>query len=88
VPIGDLIVCLLLIAMHTASAELISGYVVGVTDGDTLSLLVKQQPRKVRIVGIDAPERRHPQAPGSAPTRRSKFGADLSLSGKPQQKRY
>lgn len=32
----------------------------GITDGDTLTLLVDQQPRKIRVVGIDAPERRQP----------------------------
>lgn len=31
-----------------------------IADGDTLTLLVDQQPHKVRVVGIDAPERRQP----------------------------
>lgn len=53
-------VCLLLTTMHNTGAEQLSGYVIGVTDGDTLTLLVEQQPRKVRIVGIDAPERHQP----------------------------
>jgi micrococcal nuclease len=34
--------------------------VVGITDGDTLTLLVDQRPVKIRIHGIDAPERRQP----------------------------
>lgn len=50
--------CLLLIGLHAANAEQLSRYVVGVTDSDTLTLLVEQQPRKVRIVGIDAREQR------------------------------
>lgn len=58
-PVSVLIVCLL-IAMHTADAEQLSGYVIGIADGDTLTLLVDQQPHKIRVVGIDAPERRQP----------------------------
>jgi endonuclease YncB( thermonuclease family) len=36
--------------------EEISGKVVGVTDGDTLTLLVNKETIKVRLEGIDAPE--------------------------------
>lgn len=46
----------LLLAL-TASAETLTGKVVGVRDGDTLTLLVAgNQPAKVRLIGIDAPE--------------------------------
>ncbi len=41
-------------------AEQLSGYVVGITDGDTLTLLVDQQLHKIRVAGIDAPERHQP----------------------------
>ena len=38
-------------------AETMTGKVVGVHDGDTLTLLVAgNQPAKVRLIGIDAPE--------------------------------
>lgn len=59
-PIRVLISAALLIGLNAANAEQISGYVVGITDGDTLTLLVDHQPRKIRFVGIDAPERRQP----------------------------
>ena len=51
---------LLLLALNIANADELRGYVIGVTDGDTLTLLVDQQPHKVRIVGLDAPERHQP----------------------------
>ena len=44
-----------------ADAETISGKVVGVADGDTVTILVVEgttkTPRKIRINGIDAPEK-------------------------------
>jgi micrococcal nuclease len=36
--------------------ERLTGKVVGVTDGDTVTLLVNQTPLKIRLYGIDAPE--------------------------------
>lgn len=41
-----------------ATAESLVGQVVGITDGDTLTLLVDRQAHTVRIAGIDAPEKR------------------------------
>ncbi len=43
-----------------ASAETLSGKVVGVADGDTLTVLVDQQMVHVRVTGIDAPEKGQP----------------------------
>jgi endonuclease YncB( thermonuclease family) len=40
-----------------ANAEAVTGRVVGITDGDTVSLLVERQQYTIRIAGIDAPER-------------------------------
>jgi endonuclease YncB( thermonuclease family) len=42
---------------QSATADILKGYVVGITDGDTLSILVERQQYKIRIAGIDAPER-------------------------------
>lgn len=45
----------------SASAETISGIVVGITDGDTLTLLdANRQQHKIRLMGIDAPESHQP----------------------------
>jgi endonuclease YncB( thermonuclease family) len=43
-----------------ASAGTLSGKVVGVADGDTVTLLVDQETIHVRVAGIDAPERGQP----------------------------
>lgn len=52
---------LLFVWAHGVHAETISGQVVGVTDGDTLTILDTSKMRhKVRLADIDAPERRQP----------------------------
>jgi endonuclease YncB( thermonuclease family) len=43
-----------------ASPAVLEGEVVGVSDGDTLTLLVDRHPTKVRLAQIDAPERGQP----------------------------
>jgi endonuclease YncB( thermonuclease family) len=48
---------LIFTSMATTAGTLV-GNVIGITDGDTLTLLVDRQAYKVRIAGIDAPERR------------------------------
>ena len=37
-----------------------SGKVIGVTDGDTITVLRDKQPQKIRLYGIDCPEKRQP----------------------------
>ena len=37
-----------------------SGKVVGVADGDTITVLRDRQPQKIRLYGIDCPEKRQP----------------------------
>ena len=38
-------------------AETITGKVIGIADGDTLTMLVADTPVKIRVAGIDAPEK-------------------------------
>lgn len=50
---------LLLITLFFASTpitETLTGNVVGVSDGDTITVLVDKKPIKIRLEGIDAPE--------------------------------
>ena len=52
---------LLIVAGLPVSAETLTGQVLGVNDGDTLTLLVAGNHQvKVRLVGIDAPELKQP----------------------------
>ena len=51
----------LLLISARAPAEALTGRIVGVSDGDTLTLLdAKQVPHKIRVAGIDAPEKKQP----------------------------
>jgi endonuclease YncB( thermonuclease family) len=48
-------------ALTVAHAETISGFVVAIADGDTLSVLdAGNQQHKIRLAGIDAPEKKQP----------------------------
>lgn len=55
---------LVIVACYLAStsygAEVLIGEVVGITDGDTLTILVDREPVKVRLAEIDSPERKQP----------------------------
>jgi endonuclease YncB( thermonuclease family) len=57
-----------------AAAEEFTGRVVGVTDGDTIKVLHAGHAETVRLVGVDAPEKR--QAYGD---RARRFTADLAF---------
>ena len=52
---------LLLLISTRVPAEMLTGRIVGVSDGDTLKLLdTGNVPHKIRIAGIDAPEKKQP----------------------------
>lgn len=52
---------LLIVIAQMAQAELITGFVTAITDGDTLKLLdARKTEHKIRISGIDAPEKAQP----------------------------
>lgn len=48
----------LLTCLGHAHADVLEGKVVGVTDGDTVTVLVDRREIKVRVAGIDAPEKK------------------------------
>lgn len=49
---------MLLLVFGTAHAETLTGYVVAISDGDTVTVLdARHQQHKIRLAGIDAPEK-------------------------------
>jgi endonuclease YncB( thermonuclease family) len=55
---NQVLIAIALTLMSTAaSADSLTGRVVNIADGDTLTLLVGRQPYKIQIAAIDAPER-------------------------------
>jgi endonuclease YncB( thermonuclease family) len=51
---------LILLLVLPCPAGAWSGKVVGVADGDTITVLRDRQPQKIRLYGIDCPEKRQP----------------------------
>jgi micrococcal nuclease len=60
------------VAFSAWADESFVGKVVGVADGDTITVLVDRQPHKIRLHGIDAPERDQPYA-----TKAKQLASDL-----------
>ena len=50
----------MIIGVSHAGANTLEGKVVGITDGDTITVLIDRHEVKVRVAGIDAPEKRQP----------------------------
>lgn len=50
----------LLASLGTAHADVLEGNVMGISDGDTITVLVDRREVKVRVSGIDAPEKKQP----------------------------
>ena len=56
-----LVVCL---TFSTAQASLLVGRVIGITDGDTITVLdSEKREHKIRLMGIDAPEKKQSYGP-------------------------
>ena len=74
-----LIVSLLLVG--TAHADTLLGRVVGVADGDTITVLdADRQQHKIRLQGIDAPEKKQPFGERSKQNlSRTVFGKDVRV---------
>src|SRR5687768_3221898 len=49
-----------LVVCQASAAESFEGHVIQVSDGDTITVLKGKEQIRVRIAGIDAPERRQP----------------------------
>ena len=57
----NLVGAVLLMVSIGASAETLTGMVVGVADGDTITVLdANREQHKIRVAGIDAPEKAQP----------------------------
>lgn len=50
----------LLLALVFITSAAMAHQVIGIADGDTLTLLVNQKPLKIRLANIDAPEKKQP----------------------------
>lgn len=61
VTIRNLALMALLLAQPAAYADTLTGMVVGITDGDTLTILdADRQQYRIRLAGIDSPEKNQP----------------------------
>jgi endonuclease YncB( thermonuclease family) len=70
----SLLVGIILTFASQAIAEQFTGKVVGVTDGDTIKVMRSGKAEKIRLAGIDCPERK--QAYG---TRAKQFTSDMAF---------
>ena len=75
----------MLMVSVSASAETISGKVVGVSDGDTITVLdANREQYKIRVSGIDAPEKAQPFGQRSKESMSALvFGKDVDVRWNP-----
>lgn len=60
-PVKLVIAAFLLLSVQSVIAETLTGRIVSIADGDTVTLLdANLQQHKIRLSGIDAPEKRQP----------------------------
>lgn len=58
---ASLLFCAALLCLPSAHAETLTGRTVGVSDGDTITVLdINNTQHKIRLAGIDAPEKSQP----------------------------
>jgi endonuclease YncB( thermonuclease family) len=61
IPLRDLLLAFMLLFTSPVWADILTGRIVGVSDGDTVTLLDGQNRQtKIRLTGIDAPEKKMP----------------------------
>jgi endonuclease YncB( thermonuclease family) len=60
--VSSIVIGALLSPLASVASEDLSGKVIGITDGDTLTVLVERKPVKIRLAEIDTPERGQPWA--------------------------
>jgi micrococcal nuclease len=72
------VVALLLIPDPAAAARILTGTVTHVVDGDTITVAVGNRAEKVRYIGMDTPETKHP-VKGEEPGGREAAAANRSL---------
>lgn len=58
-----LLTILLCLLPLTVSAERLEAYVERVVDGDTLKVVIDGKIERVRLIGVDTPETKHPKKP-------------------------
>ena len=70
------ILFLILLCLSTLSYADFSGHVISVLDGDTIEVLHSQHPERIRLSGIDCPEK------GQAYGQKAKHAASALVFGK------
>jgi endonuclease YncB( thermonuclease family) len=82
--IRNLVLPAMLMVSIGASAETLTGTVVGVADGDTITVLdANREQHKIRLAGIDAPEKAQPFGQRSKENlSRLVFDKDVGSSGR------
>jgi endonuclease YncB( thermonuclease family) len=76
------------IVSHFAWSDTLSGRVIGIADGDTVTILdAGNQQHKIRLAGIDAPEKAQPYGDRSKTNLSAMvFGRDVSLDCRKQDR--